>query len=243
MILVQTNLVEIPITQSQTFSNEQKKYARVKTAYQRKDTLIRNLLDSKGIESGYHIALVGFKKERLMQVWAKNKDQKFVLLKEYPFCASSGVLGPKRKEGDLQIPEGFYYLSKFNAVSSYHLALKVSYPNQSDKVLSDKKSPGSEIYIHGDCCTIGCIPLTDDKIEEVYVLAVEATTNGQQKIPIYIFPAKLDETGFAALQKEYAGNIPLLNFWSNLKTGYDYFMLYKKTPNITVDKAGVYSFK
>ena len=94
--------------------------------------------------------------------------------------------------------------------------------------------------IHGNCVSIGCIPITDTYIKELYLLAVEARNRGEQTIPISIFPAKMDAQGMAFLTKEYADNTALLSFWKNLKTGYDYFELHKQNPKITIDKAGKY---
>ena len=71
----------------------------------------------------------------------------------------SGTMGPKRLQGDYQVPEGFYYINEFNPNSNYHLHLGLNYPNASDKILSDSLRPGGDIYIHGSCVSIGCIPL------------------------------------------------------------------------------------
>src|SRR5690606_11025729 len=99
--------------------------------------------------------------------------EKFTLVKTYPVCSSSGLPGPKRKKGDRQTPEGFYHIDRFNPQSAFHLSLGINYPNSSDKILGHS-DPGGDIFIHGSCVTIGCVPLTDDLIKEVYVLAVEA---------------------------------------------------------------------
>ncbi|WP_368737359.1 murein L,D-transpeptidase family protein, partial [Acinetobacter pittii] len=80
-------------------------------------------------------------------------------------CALSGVLGPKRKEGDYQVPEGFYYINEFRPNSNYHLALGLNYPNAADIQWSDSLHPGNEIFIHGGCITVGCIPIQDHQIE------------------------------------------------------------------------------
>src|SRR5690606_4688666 len=127
------------------------------------------------------------------------------------------------------------HINHFNPQSIFHLSLGINYPNASDKILSDKKSPGSSIYIHGDCVTIGCIPITDDKIKELYVLAVEARNNGQAKIPVHIFPARLTEENFKSLRSEYASNPVLISFWQNLRIGYDGFESTKKIRGFKVN--------
>src|SRR5690606_40100008 len=146
-------------------------------------------------------------KEKIIEVWVKGHNTTtYQLLCRYDCCTTSGTLGPKRREGDLQIPEGVYHINHFNPQSNFHLSLGINYPNASDKILSDPSKPGGAIYIHGNCVTIGCIPITDDKIKELYIMAVEAKNSGQQKIPVYIFPSRLDPAGMAALKREYNDN-------------------------------------
>jgi murein L,D-transpeptidase YafK len=225
-----------------SFRIEQKKHAKVKTAYAEKWTSLKTELSQQSINTNlFSVFFRVFKQEELFEVWVKdNTTSTFKLLKNYKICASSGDLGPKRKEGDMQVPEGFYNINIFNPFSSYYLSLGVSYPNAADKYFSDKKSPGGAIMVHGNCVTIGCIPLTDDVIKEVYVLAVEAKANGQSNIPIHIFPCKLNETQLKTICETNATH---QKFWTNLKTGFDYFESHKKLPTISVDKQGYYVFK
>ena len=229
----------------QSFKQKQLKYKRVRTAYKEKEEGIKKLLKEKGIiYPNYEMLILGYKQERTLEVWVKkNKDTIFFHLKDYDFCSFSGKLGPKRMRGDLQIPEGFYYISYFNPYSSYYLSLKINYPNRSDRILGKKNKLGNDIFIHGDCCTIGCIPITDDKIKELYVLAVEAKNNGQRRIPVYIFPAEFTYDTLDCLRVHCADFKENLNFWKNLKQGYDYFQKYKKIPYINVKSNGDYIFK
>lgn len=230
--------------QSQSFKNQQQKYPRVRTAYSEKESAMTKLLTEKGLQlSQLNILLIGYKSEEELQIWAKNKqDTAYRLLITYNFCSSSGVLGPKRKSGDLQIPEGFYHISYFNPYSNFYLSLKVSYPNQSDRILGVRSNLGGDIFIHGACCTIGCIPITDNKIKELYVLAVEARNNGQTKIPTYIFPAKLTDKNMQNLRNEYIAKPDLISFWENLQTGYKIFQKTKKPVKFSVDGKGKYIF-
>ena len=178
-------------TPASNFRTEQMRFERVRDAYAEKEIFIRKLLTSNWIHSfDYDLFLRAFKKEKTLEVWVKNKSiDQFRLLTTYDFCKSSGRLGPKRKEGDRQIPEGFYKISHFNPKSNFLLSLKVNYPNNSDKILSDPTHPGSDIYLHGGCHTTGCIPITNDKIQELYLLSVESHEAGKS-IPIHIFPTK-----------------------------------------------------
>lgn len=179
-----------------------------------------------------------------MEVWIKENSHKhFKLFKTYPFCASSGSVGPKRKEGDLQIPEGAYYINHFNPQSNFYLSLGLNYPNQSDRILSDRKQPGSSIYIHGNCVTIGCIPLGDDHIKELYVLAVEAKNNGQVNIPVHLFPTPLTDENLLLLKNAYHPPAATIAFWNNLKPLYEYFQTNLDLPDYSVDHQGRYQLK
>jgi murein L,D-transpeptidase YafK len=226
---------------SQNFKAEQQKAVRVKAAYTEKWTGLKSEMEKKGIDAnGFELFIRVLKNDKLVEVWLRpKKSNKFMLFKTYAICYYSGTLGPKRKQGDGQVPEGFYNVAVFNPYSSYHLSLGVSYPNASDKILGNGNL-GGDIMIHGNCLSIGCIPITDDCIKEVYIMAVEARNNGQATIPIAIFPGKMDEKGMAFLSKQYADNLSLLAFWKNLKIGYDYFENKKQLPKVSVDKQGKY---
>lgn len=230
---------------AQTFKTQQKRYKRVRTAYKEKEKSLKELLKEKSINSfDINILIVAYKDEEELKVWIKKKTEKqYQFLKKYDFCSNSGVLGPKRQQGDLQIPEGFYHIDIFNPFSNFYLSLRVSYPNYSDRILGKKGKLGGDIYIHGACCTIGCIPITDDKIKELYLLAIEAKNAGQSKIPVIIFPAKLDAKNFKSLKEKYNKKPKLISLWENLKTGYDFFMKNKTAPRYHFDKKGKYIFK
>ena len=225
------------------FKTEQLKNSRVKTAYCEKEDRVRSLLNNKGI-STVHIFIRAFKKEQVVELWAKNNsDVEFKKITQYDFCVTSGELGPKRRQGDWQIPEGFYHIDRFNPWSSFYLSLGINYPNASDRVLGYRQDLGGDIFIHGDCVTIGCIPITDDNIKELYVFAVEAKDNGQDKIPVYIFPDRLTEENIQKLNQEHQTNNKLIGFWANLKEGYDYFESQKILPKVAVSKDGKYEFE
>jgi murein L,D-transpeptidase YafK len=228
-------------TQAQSFKDSQKKHARVKAAFQDKEGTINELFASKNIDrEGCQLFIQAFKKEQALEVWVKPKQKNaFELLTSYPFCSSSGELGPKRKEGDYQIPEGVYHIQHFNPQSNFHLSLGINYPNASDKILSDPKHPGGAIYIHGNCVTVGCIPVTDDKIKELYIMAVDAKNSGQQKIPVYIFPDRLDLGVPEKLAEAYPSH---LNFWKSLQAVYIDFKSSKVLKAVKVLNTGMYSF-
>ena len=227
------------------FKDAQMKKERVKTAYKNYGQKIRDLYkDNKLDEESLEIYLRAFKKEKLIEVWAKDKDKdEYLLLTTYNFCTSSGTLGPKRKEGDNQIPEGFYRIVTFNPESKFHLSLGVNYPNKSDRILGDTTNLGGDIFIHGDCVTVGCIPITDEKIQELYIMAVDAKAAGNGRVPVSIFPAKLDKANFDALKEEFADRPDLIKFWTPLRDGYQLFNKCKKLPSITFGSDGSYACK
>jgi murein L,D-transpeptidase YafK len=235
-------LFSMMFVQHGSFKEAQLKNARVKTAYEEKESIVKTYFKDKKLNyDGFHLFIRGFKAEGKLEAWVREKGKDtYTLLTTYDFCSTSGTLGPKRKEGDLQIPEGVYHINHFNPQSNFYLSLGVSYPNTSDKILSDAKHPGGAIYIHGNCVTIGCIPITDEKIKELYVLAVEARTNGQENIPLHLFPSRLDVEGLNILREKYASSKQVSSFWKNLQPVYLDFENTKKLRAVGVNKKGEY---
>lgn len=224
---------------SQSFSTEQKKASRVKTAYTEKESIVKVLLSDKGISDfNIDVYIRVFKNEEILELWAKKKsDKKFSHITDYKICSSSGSLGPKRKQGDGQTPEGFYYIDRFNPWSSFYLSLGINYPNKADLRIIGNANPGGDIFIHGNCCTIGCIPITDEKIKELYILAVEAKSHGQSQVPVHIFPCKMTEAKLKQLKEL---NPTLYTFWESLKPAFDFFESNQTIPAFTIDSKGNY---
>lgn len=182
------------------------------------------------------VYLRGFKKERTLELWASRAGQPMVMVKSWPFCAASGELGPKRKEGDMQVPEGLYEVPQFNPTSNFHLSMKVSYPNASDRLRGDQKRPGGLIYLHGNCASIGCIAIEDEPIEEVYLISIDAK---RRPIRFDIFPAKLTKEGLEGL-KDSANR----EFWNELSPAYMAFETTRRPAAFTVSrKTGAYVLK
>ena len=232
-------------TESQSFRGKQQRYPRVRTAFAEKEGPLRSLFADRGIPyPPQKLFIRVFKQEKILEVWALPtvSNAVFKLVKSYPICRTSGNLGPKRREGDLQIPEGFYYIDRFNPKSNFYLSLGINYPNQADKILGKKGELGGDIFIHGGCVTIGCVPITDEYIKEVYWLAVQAKSNGHSKIPVHIFPTKLDDRTMTRLKSTFPNNDTLINFWKNLKIGYNWFERSQKLPTISINRNGTYQF-
>jgi murein L,D-transpeptidase YafK len=229
------------------FKREQLRYPRVRAASAEKLESVKKLFAARKLPfPPIRLLIRIFKADKQLELWSSASDAAgYQLVKTYPICSSSGKLGPKRQEGDLQVPEGFYFIDSFNPQSNFFLSMRVNYPNESDRILGVKGDLGGLIYIHGNCVTIGCVPITDDGIKELYLVAVEARAAGQTKIPVHIFPTRLDAAGMdrlAVLAKDSSDKETLLAFWKNLQPGYEYFEKNRLLPKVTVDKKGRYLF-
>jgi len=207
------------------FKSQQMSYPRVREAYRKKSSILRKKLAEAGLTlKGLILYLRVFKQEMRMEVWGRNDARaRMKLIGSYPICAASGGIGPKRKQGDMQVPEGFYTIDRFNPWSNFHLSLGLNYPNHSDRLLAKGGNPGGDIFIHGSCVTIGCIPITDMWIREVYLLCVEARNGGQNSIPVHIFPLRLTPENHRRLCGIYFQKEDWLGLWNDLKTAYDRF--------------------
>ncbi len=225
-----------------SFLDAQKNFPNVALALKLKQDTLQKQFAAAGLDwPPRQIYIRSFKYDSQMEVWVRsNTNENFKLFKTYRVCALAGTLGPKRMAGDYQVPEGFYYITEFNP-RVYHLGLKLNYPNPSDKVLSDSLKPGGGIYIHGSCVTVGCIPINDSQIEELYLLAATAKNNGQDFIPVHIFPVRYDKPqSMEYLTRIAKDNIPMQKFAVKLKEAYDYFDKEKQLPIITINRKGEY---
>lgn len=226
-----------------SFKDQQDLWPRVRQARVDRQPAIDSLFNEAGISyPPRRILVVAFKREQSLQLWAKpDRQESFQLIRAYPFTAFSGALGPKRRQGDLQVPEGFYEITHFYPESPFHLALLVSYPNASDRILGYQPSLGGDICIHGNAVTIGCIPIGDTAIEELYIMCVDQKSSGRG-IPVYIFPCAMDSLGMADLKATAADDIKLYAFWENLKQGYDRFTNSYQELKFRVNNKGRYIF-
>lgn len=193
------------------------------TAPEYKEPLLEERLKLLNAKSGDRVYIRIFKEEHLFELWIK-AEGKYKLLKEYVICAYSGELGPKLKEGDGQAPEGFYrvYKGSLNPNSSYHLSFNLGFPNKYDRIHG---RTGSYLMVHGSCVSIGCYAMTDEKIEEIYRLVEAALNEGQEYVPVHIFPFKMSDEKLAEFSVH-----EWYEFWSNLQEGYDYFESEKRPP-------------
>ncbi|UZR95201.1 L,D-transpeptidase family protein [Chondrinema litorale] len=218
-----------------SFKKEQKRYPRVRTAYAEQEQRMLEVLATKSVRAEeLEIYIRAFKADKKLELWGKNRtDTSFKLLKVFEVCQTSGKLGPKRMQGDLQIPEGFYHIDRFNPYSTFYLSLGINYPNQSDRILGRQGNLGGDIFIHGSCVTIGCLPIQDDPIKALYLYCIEAKNNGQQNIPVTIFPTELTTENYNALKEQFASETANLALWEALKKDYDLFNQSQQLSNIT----------
>lgn len=237
-------IISLAFAQPQvSFIEVQKSYPRVASAVSKKEDTLQKQFEKANLQwPPRQVYFRSFKYDSQLEVWVRNySNEPYKLFKTYKVCALSGSLGPKRMEGDYQVPEGFYYINVFNPRSNYHLSLGINYPNASDMLLSDSLSPGGDIYIHGSCVTVGCIPIKDDQIEEVYLLASHAKAQGQDFIPVHIFPVRYNNPkSLDYLAKTTKADQNYQKFAVNIKEVFDYFEEKKKLPLISVNKNGEY---
>lgn len=226
-------------TPFQTYQNS----IRVRGAVKNKEDILKQEFAKKNIPwPAKYIYIRSFKYDGELEIWVKqNRNDTFQLFKTYRVCLQSGTMGPKRMEGDFQVPEGFYYITRFNPNSAYHLSLGLNYPNASDRILSDPIRPGSGIYIHGSCVSVGCIPVTDSDVEEIYILAANAHNAGQEYIPVNVFPIRYKKKSSEEYLKLFLDDHPeIKSFATQLQDAYNYFEKHHQQPVILIDGKGEY---
>jgi murein L,D-transpeptidase YafK len=226
-----------------SFLSYQKSFSRVSDVFSRKEDTLVAQFRAKNLDwPAKNIYIRSFKYDSEMEVWIRNRPtDEFKLFKTYKVCALAGTLGPKRMEGDYQVPEGFYYINEFKHNSAFHLSLGLNYPNPSDRLLADSSEPGGDIYIHGSCVTTGCIPITNPQIEELYILASHAYASGQEFIPVHIFPVRFNRPkSMEFLEKIMKDDERLRAFETRLRPAYDHFEAQRRLPVVAVNPKGEY---
>jgi murein L,D-transpeptidase YafK len=209
--------------------------ARSRSAIARVKSSLKSALQEKGLRYGAPIFIRIFKESRELELWVEN-DRRFELFRTYKICTYSGSLGPKLRLGDLQSPEGFYFVTpgRMNPASEFHLSFNLGYPNSYDRYHG---RTGSALMVHGDCVSIGCYAMTDAGIEEIYALAEAALRSGQPFFRVHIFPFRMTK---AHMEKHR--DTRWQEFWKNLKEGYDFFERKMRPPNVEV-REGRYVFE
>ena len=117
-----------------------------------------------------------------------HRDQ---VLRTYRVALGTVPVGAKEKQGDHKTPEGDYIINAKNGHSQFHLSLRISYPNASDRARAHKLgvATGGDIMIHGlmpeyaslgsrqseTDWTDGCIAVSNQEIEEIWNLVPVGT--------------------------------------------------------------------
>lgn len=214
---------------------------RVAAARPRAEKLLRERFQAAGVAyPAGEIFFRGLKREGQLEMWARAKaGEDFKLVHTYPVAYASGGPGPKRKEGDLQVPEGFYEVDRFNPKSNFHLSLGINYPNAADKILSDRQRPGGNIFIHGSNVSIGCLAMTDELIEEIYIATLDSRA---RPVRVHIFPGRMNAEDWPGWRDEQAKEKPAVAaLWAQLQQGFDLFEKDHRVPVASVNKEGSYS--
>lgn len=201
---------------------------RSRDAIHRVQPNLRCEFEEKKLQYGSPIFVRIFKESMDLEIWIKSNNN-FELFKTYKICTyGSGTLGPKTREGDGQAPEGFYFVTpqRLNPVSYFHLSFNLGYPNKYDRV---RGRTGGALMVHGSCVSIGCYAMTNEVIEEIFAIADAAFRNGQKFFRVHIFPFRMTKENMEKHKES-----EWIEFWENLKEGYDFFEENKIPPNVEV---------
>lgn len=186
------------------------------------------LMESKGTTKSAPVLIRAYKKEAELEIWKMKPDGHYVHLKTFPMCRWSGQLGPKAREGDRQVPEGFYSITpaQMNPKSAYYLSFNVGYPNTYDRAMG---RGGGAIMVHGACSSAGCFSMTDKQIAEIYAIARDGFTGGQRSIQMQSYPFRMTAENLAKYRLD-----PNIAFWKQLKEGSDNFEVTKQEVAVNV---------
>ncbi|MBD3224371.1 MAG: 2-dehydro-3-deoxyphosphooctonate aldolase [Caldithrix sp.] len=190
---------------------------RSRQAINRVRPSLQRALAEQNLQWGAPVFMRIFKQEMQLEIWLK-QDSRFQHFKTYTICTYGRQgLGPKLRQGDGKAPEGFYYVTpnRLNPLSRFHLSFNLGYPNSYDRLHG---RTGGALMVHGSCVSIGCYAMTDAGIEEIYATADAALRNGQPFFRVHIFPFRLTNAHLTNHQDS-----TWLDFWINLKQGYDFF--------------------
>ena len=201
---------------------------RSDTAYADTRPRLEQALAAADLKLGSRVFLRITKEPAELTAYFEGANGVYEPFRTWPVCAVSGTLGPKRREGDGQAPEGFYEIKpeQMNPSSSYHLSFNLGYPNAFDRA---NARTGSFLMVHGNCVSIGCFAMTDPVIDEIWTLMQAAFENGQSRVPVHIFPFPMTEANLTA----HAGDLNA-PFWNEIAPAWTRFDATGKVPKVTV---------
>ena len=210
--------------------------------------------------TGLELFFQAFKKEAQVRVFARRagRNTPFVLLKVFPITGSPFTYpaggdpdraGPKTIEGDFRVPEGCYGLVWQNQWSDFYLGYLLSYPHEGDRIRRDfwRAGPrsGGAIVLHGEAATIGCIPVGNAAIEEIFLLLNKNGRADRGYARIHIFPCRFDVPENQRILDYYARARPeLAPFWECLRLVYQHFEETRQLPEVGFDaETGYYMLR
>lgn len=184
-------------------------------------------LKAKGLAAGAALFIRVFKAESELEVWMRKGDE-FELFATYPICHWAGTIGPKLREGDKQNPEGFYSVGarQLHRIGRWPRSLNLGFPNTFDRAHG---RTGSYILVHGGCSSAGCFAMTNAVMAEIFSLTESALRAGQGRVDVHVFPFRMTD---ANLKTHEAS--PWIDFWRNLREGYDAFEQTKLPPRVGI---------
>ena len=137
-------------------------------------------------------SIVVYKRERTLVLFNRG-----VPIRTYFVALGSKPVGDKERAGDQKTPEGIFYVNAHNPASKFHLALRISYPDDAHRARAAAlgADPGGDIMIHGlpkeyseagknhlqNDWTNGCVALSNQEIEELWHAVPDGT-------PVHIKP-------------------------------------------------------
>lgn len=224
---------------------------------------LNRLLSDQGFEISpkYYLYRV-FKKEKEIEVWAgKSSTDSLKLIQTLRICAMDFEPGPKARQGDGKTPEGFYRLSDLYGSTNWFMWIRlntgdidnygevgigssfklyVNYPNSLDRSRTAKylpgKNSGGDICVHGNCVSAGCIAFKNRVFLPVYAFFKKHDRSRYGYPQIHVFPYRFEDYDIQKFSEENP-DLPaeyLIEFWKNLKEGYDKFNSSHRAPKISI---------
>jgi murein L,D-transpeptidase YafK len=181
-----------------------------------------------GVKNNSPVLIRIFKSSRELEMWRQKPNGEYTLVRTFAICTYSGELGPKKRQGDRQAPEGFYEVGprQMNPQSIEWLSFDTGFPNAYDR---HHGYTGSALMIHGGCSSRGCYAVTDSNMEDIYAAMRDAFAGGQRNLQVQIYPFRMH-----FLNMFFRANGPHEAFWQQLKAGYDKFNLTNRPLDVKV---------
>lgn len=195
-------------------------------------------LKSLGLSAGDPVFLRLFKKEQELELWMQAQGQAdFTLFRVYRLQASSLTPGPKRREGDRLIPEGFYYQTaaqyrEFEKSDGDREEIDLGYPNDRDRF--DPDVSGAAVLAVGASRDSVCL-LSPSDMTEIKTMIGAAFSSGQRVLRMHLFPFRMSDE---MMGREWNESSATADLWIDLKEGYDFFENAGFPPSVTADSSG-----